>query len=350
MGAPAQGGEVRPAVLPPNYTPPANPEKGLGNSYATMTSPAPAQGGFAPVTPTTPVAGGDVSPMNPYQQASAAQSGALGRTAMGLGQTAAQGMGAYQSPYESQVVQQTLRDVGAATQTGLNQIGAQATQAGAFGGSRHGIAEAEALKGFQQQALDKAAQLRAQGFNTALGASQGDISRQLGAAQQLAGLGRQSFGYGEAIQQQQSQQGLLQRGIQQALIDAAQRQYAGFTGAPQASMQLPLQALGATPMPQTTTSTSNPGLFDYLTTGAMIYGASDIRLKENVQPVENIGGVQFYKWTWNDIGERLKSDGQPSFGVIADELKETHPHLVKRGKDGYLRVNYHGLKDELEAA
>ena len=348
MGAPAQGGEASLTVLPRDYiAPPAGSPKGRGNPYATMASPAPTQGQFAPVTP---VAGGGFSPMSPYQQASAAQSGALGRTAMGLGETAAQGMGLYQNPYESQVVEQTLRDVGGAARVGLNELGAQATQSRAFGGSRHGVAEAEALKGFQQQALDKVAQLRAQGFNTALGASQADIASQLGAAQQLAGLGGQSFGYGQAIQQQQSAQGLLQRGIQQALIDAAQRQYAGFTGAPQAAMQLPLQALGQTPTPQTTTSSSNPGLFDYLTTAATIGSLSDIRLKENVQLVENIGGVQFYKWTWNDIGERLKSDGQPSFGVIADELKETHPHLVKRGKDGYLRVNYHGLKDELEAA
>lgn len=318
MGAPAAGSADRSAI--------ASSLMGLGQTP---------QGGF--------------SPMNPYQQASAAQSGALGRTAMGLGQTAAQGMGAYQNPYESQVVEQTLRDVGGAARVGLNELGAQATQSRAFGGSRHGVAEAETLKGFQQQALDKVAALRAQGFNTALGASQADIASQLGAAQQLAGLGGQSFDYGRTIHQDQSTQGLLQRGIQQALIDSAQQQYAGFTGAPMASTQLPLQALGAVPYPQATTSSSNPGLFDYLTTAATI-AASDIRLKENVQPVEKIGGVQFYKWTWNDIGERLKSDGQPSFGVIADELKETHPHLVKRGKDGYLRVNYHGLKDELEAA
>jgi hypothetical protein len=35
---------------------------------------------------------------------------------------------------------------------------------------------------------------------------------------------------------------------------------------------------------------------------------------------------------------------------LADELQETHPHLVKRGEDGYLRVNYDGLVAELEAA
>jgi hypothetical protein len=29
---------------------------------------------------------------------------------------------------------------------------------------------------------------------------------------------------------------------------------------------------------------------------------------------------------------------------MADELMETHPHLVARASDGYLRVNYGGLQ------
>jgi len=48
------------------------------------------------------------------------------------------------NPYQQQVVDATLRDVGNAAQMGLNQIGAQAQGAGAYGGSRQGIAEAEA--------------------------------------------------------------------------------------------------------------------------------------------------------------------------------------------------------------
>ena len=38
---------------------------------------------------------------------------------------------------------------------GLNNIGAQAQRSGAYGGSRQGVMEAEALKGFNQQALDQ---------------------------------------------------------------------------------------------------------------------------------------------------------------------------------------------------
>ena len=216
---------------------------------------------------------------NPYTQASMAQQGAMARTAMGMGQTAAGGMGAYANPYETQVVQQSLADVGRQAQMGFNQLGAQAQQAGAFGGSRHGIAQAELGRGYTQQMANQAAQLRQQGFNTALGASQADLQRQLGAASQLAGLGGQSFGYGQAIGQQQMQQGAMQQAMQQQLIDAAKQQYAGYAGAPTQKMQLPLQALGMVPYSTSatttgggTTSSMTPGLFNYMQVAAAMAG------------------------------------------------------------------------------
>ena len=184
---------------------------------------------------------------NPYQQAAGAQQAAMGRTAMGMNQTAAGGMGAYANPYETQVVQQSLADVGRQAQMGFNQLGAQAQAAGAFGGSRHGIAQGEMGKSYAGQMANTAAQMRQQGFNTALGASQADLQRQLGAAGQLAGLGQQSFGYGQAIQQQQMQQGAQQQAAMQALIDAAKGQYMGYANAPQTSMQPLLAAIYGAP-------------------------------------------------------------------------------------------------------
>ena len=161
----------------------------------------------------------------------------------------------------------------------------------------------ETRLGYGQQALDAASRLRQQGYQTALGLAGQDVGAQtaaaqfaaqqrasaqaqnlaaqqaamgmrLNAAQQLAGLGQQAFGTGQAIQQQQMQQGLLQQMLQQSLIDAAKAQYAGYTGAPSAALAAPLAALGATPVPQTTTQTKQPGLFDYLRLGATAYGMS----------------------------------------------------------------------------
>lgn len=205
---------------------------------------------------------------NPYQQAAGAQQAAMSRVGQGLNQTAASGMGTYQNPYQQQVIDATLRDIGGAQQMAMNQLGAQASQANAFGGSRHGIAEAESNKAFNQQALDAVSRMRQQGFNTALGASQADLQRQLGAAGQLAGMGQQSFGYGQAIQNQQMRQGAMQQQQMQNLINAAKQQYAGYAGQPNQAMNTFMSGISGMPNMGGQTSSFNPGLFNYLQLGA----------------------------------------------------------------------------------
>jgi len=228
------------------------------------------------------------------------------------GQVAGADLGAYTNQYESQVVQQSLTDLGGAQEKALNQMGAQATAARAFGGSRQGIAEAETRKAYADQAARMVSGLRQSGYQQAqqlagqdiarqmqvdaanqaalnaqrmFGATQGMTAQQLnqgaglqgaqfrlGAAGQMGNLGQQAFGTSQAIQQQQMQQGLMQQGLQQQLIDAARGQYAGYTGAPQQSLGLPLAALGAAPVPQTTTQSQKPGLLNYLQLGANVIG------------------------------------------------------------------------------
>ena len=72
--------------------------------------------------------------------------------------------------------------------------------------------------------------------------------------------------------------------------------------------------------------------------GSVLSG-SDIRLKENIKPVGNVGGVNFYTWDWNEEGKRIVGN-QATFGVLAQEVRETHPEAIQEGSDGYLRVDY----------
>jgi hypothetical protein len=212
--------------------------------------------------------------VNTFNAAAMAQGAAMDRVGQGLTATAANGMSNYTNPYETQVVEATLRDVGNQAQMGMNNLAAQAQQAKAFGGSRHGVAMGELGKSFNQQALDQAARLRQQGFTTALGASQADMATQLGAAGQLAGLGQQSFNYGKDIQNQQMVQGALQQQLSQALIDAAKGQYAGYTGAPNNALQQIVSALAGAPSSAGQlageTEKYNPGLFSYLQVAASL--------------------------------------------------------------------------------
>lgn len=218
-------------------------------------------------------------PVNPMQQASQAQRGALaGTVAAGttnIGTIAGSDIGQYQNPYTQQVIEATQADILRGAQQGINALDYQAGRAGAFGGSRHGVALGELGTGVAQQLAQTSAAQRQAGFQTAQQMAQSDIQNRLsqanlglGAAQQLAGLGQQSFGYGTGIQSQLAAQGQQQQAMEQALIDAAKAQYAGYTGAPQQGLGYVTQALGATATPTTTTTTKQPGLFDYLTLAA----------------------------------------------------------------------------------
>ena len=191
--------------------------------------------------------------MTPYQGAAQAT--------MQAGQAFANpNVNQFMNPYNDAVVDKTLRDVNSAAQMGLNSIGFGAQKSGAYGGSRQGVMEAEALKGFQQQALDKVGALRQQGFDNA-------INNAFRSAQGLQGVGAQAFNMGQGINQQQMQQGMMQQNAMQQLIDAAKMQYDNYANAPANKLGLPLAALGAAPVPQTTTQTRNLGIFDYLTAG-----------------------------------------------------------------------------------
>ena len=81
-----------------------------------------------------------------------------------------------------------------------------------------------------------------------------------------------------------------------------------------------------------------------ISAGATIFTAfapSDIRLKEDIRIFDTLpNGVKIYTWTWNAEGKRIGADKHPGFGVIAQEIQETHPEAVVLGEHGYLMVNY----------
>ena len=341
---------------------------GIGGTKV-PTGTQPAQGQYTPLAPqggfdvNQAAAGGLQQAMQSTQQAMGYQPQMVGAMGYNPAQIAGQDLSAYTNPYENQVVQQSLGDLERSRQMQQNVGGAQASASGAFGGSRHGIAEAETNRAFAKQAADTAAQLRQGGYTQAQNLAGQDVGftnqasqfgagaqnasmvtnqqagmqasqNRLSAASQLGQLGQQAFDTGQTIQSNQMQQGLMQQGLQQALIDAARGQYAGYTGSPGTSLNAPLAALGvAGPSSgSTTTQTSSPGLFDYFSTAAMAAAKmSDPRLKTNIKPRGEVGGVNFYDWEWNDEGKRIADPAQPTFGVMADELQKTHPHLVKRG-------------------
>jgi hypothetical protein len=69
-----------------------------------------------------------------------------------------------------------------------------------------------------------------------------------------------------------AQQGALQQMLNQKIFDQAQQQFQGYQSFPERSLGYLASALGASPVPQTTTTSRQPGLFDYLSLGASMFG------------------------------------------------------------------------------
>ena len=109
-------------------------------------------------------------------------------------------IGAYQSPYQQQVIDLTEQDF--ARRRDLQQQQAQdvAMRSGAFGGSRGTIYEQEALRPLQEQEARTVAGLRQSGFEQAQRAAESDIARQ----QQMAMLAPEL-----ELRSRQQQAGLL---------------------------------------------------------------------------------------------------------------------------------------------
>ena len=147
-------------------------------------------------------------------------------------------MGAYQSPYTQQVIEQSMADIQRQADISRGQAQSRAIGAGAFGGSRSALLESESQRPFIEQMARTAAGLRESGFQQAQQAALSDLARQ----QQLGVFGS------ELQQQRALEQARLgqQAGLtgfeaqqQRAMRQAELAQQAGLSGQDiQASMAL----------------------------------------------------------------------------------------------------------------
>jgi hypothetical protein len=279
-------------------------------------------------------------PANPMEQASLAQQNALFGTAS-AGTIGGANLNQYMNPYTQNVIGGLQTEAARSMQMGSNQLGAAATRAGAFGGSRHGIAEGQMMGDIQRGLNQQTGELLQSGYQNAQTMAQQDIQNRMQQASQLANLGQQSFGYGRTIQQDIAQQGREQQMLNQALIDAGKQQFFNYQGFPAAGLSYMNQAIAGAPHGQTQTSQRQLGLMDYLTAGATIYGMSDIRLKESIKKVgELANGIGVYTWKWTKEAIKSGKAGSMFKGVLAQEVRKQVPDAVVVGQDGYMRVNY----------
>jgi len=131
----------------------------------------------------------------------------------------------FYNPYTTEVIDQSMADIERNRLMQANQAAAQAQAAGAFGGSRGALMEAEIARNALEQQARTGGQLRQQGFTTAAQLAQQDVARrqqagQLNAQQALqAALANQATGLQAGMANQQA--GLQASLANQAAINAA---------------------------------------------------------------------------------------------------------------------------------
>jgi hypothetical protein len=313
-------------------TAPAGPTPGFGPvDPAASTAAQPVQQAPLPYQNTaTPGAavGGPASGQGVYDQSAGALTSGLNTTYGALSQYGgmapgsqfdpsmannpnqiAGGINTYMNPYTDNAINRTMGDIDEQRQIALSQNQGDAARSGAFGGSRHGIVDAETNRyamdtmgdvssRMRNDAFGQAAALSAQdvgnnmqtGFANQNAANQGGMfnanqqsqgyndafGRNMQGADMLGRFGEQAFNTGQDISQQQAQQGLMQQALNQSVLDQGSAMYQGYANTPQQLLNLRLESLGQNPLNEATTSTmtKTPGMFDYLQMGAGVAGAA----------------------------------------------------------------------------
>jgi len=183
----------------------------------------------------------------------------------------------FMSPYQQQVIDTTLAEFDTQTAQGVPQLAANAIQAGAFGGGREGVAQAQYASDAAQKRALLQAQLLGQGFTQANQLAQQGFEQQRNLASlqpSLAASGVQQLGAA----------GTGNLAYQQALLDAQQQRNQLAYNEPLSRLNafgsgIASQASGS---PTTTTNTTLGGagtvgpLSQALSAGLSAYGLGSI--------------------------------------------------------------------------
>ncbi len=152
---------------------------------------AQAAGSFTPSQVTAGTNGSQIMPgLSPFISGLAGGAPNINAGQVNAGSFLSGNIGAYMSPYTSNVESYAMQALDDQRKRSLNQTADQAISAGAFGGSRHGVMEGVVNAEAAKSAGALSAQLRDQAFNTGANLMTQDMNRglQAGMANQTAGL------------------------------------------------------------------------------------------------------------------------------------------------------------------
>jgi len=238
--------------------------------------------GFAsqPFTPYTGerVAGLTAPQTQAQQMAQQFATGNVGGEALGGAMTAAQNVAAYRpqslldinlqrymNPYTQNVMDVALQDLQRANMINQQANAQRAAQAGAFGGSRQGVLEAETNRGYFDTAARTAAGLRQQAYENAMNLAGTDIANAMAgakmqgaAAELLSNLGLTQRATGLENIDVLNRMGEQARAIEQSRKTAAYEDFVRQQGYPKEQLSYLTSALAAMQPGTVTTKTETP--------------------------------------------------------------------------------------------
>ena len=226
----------------------------------------------------------------PYLQAAEAATGQAQNIATQAGQMFQPGAAqAFMDPYQQNVTQEALREIRRQGDIARQAQSAQAVKAGAFGGAREGVVQAETERGIQDIMSRRIFEDLSRNYQQALAASQGAGAGQLQQAGMLGGLGKQYGALGTTAQTQQLQDiqsllgvGGMQQQFGQAQLEAQRQNLMAQQMEPYRRYSYGLESLaglpfGGTTIQQQEVPTSNPFLQALSGIGSLAYGLGQFK-------------------------------------------------------------------------
>jgi len=251
----------------------------------------------------------------------------------------------YMNPYENQVIQSALEDVERNYQQQQRALTSQAIGAGAFGGTREGVQRGILGGEYLSNIGDISGRLRQAGFESGAARFAADRAARLGAAQsQLGALAGAAQGVGQF--------GATQRGIEQAGLAEAYRDFVEQQGFGTEQVRQVIGALSGAPIRSYGEERSGytgqvvgaPSPVGQIVGAIGAFGSlppgtfSDIRLKENINYIgKSLSGINIYTFNY-------KGDNQVYQGVMAHQV----PHAAFIHNSGYLAVDYSKIDVEFK--
>jgi hypothetical protein len=244
----------------------------------------------------------------------------------------------YLSPYLNTVLGTTMAAQGQQNAQQQSALAGQGISAGAFGGDRSGIAQAnlayqqnlsnsQTIANLMNQGYTQAQAVAQQQQGQQLAAEQANQARLLGAGAQLGQLGAGAQAAGLQGAQAQIGAGTLEQQTQQAGLAALYNQFQQQQAYPfQVAQFLANIAEGTGALSGSTTTATQP----------TSWFGSDRRLKKNIERIgETDEGLPIHKFEY-------KGDpaGQKHIGFMADEVEKIHPEAVGIHPSGFKMVDY----------